>query len=138
MYICQSQHPNFSHPSFTMSLLYVCISIPVHKIGKSVPLFQIQHKSINIGYFFFFLSLSLSFCLTSLWVIDARPIHISKLPSSIPFLWLTSIPLHICTTSSFKNKDHGIQSHHFMANKWRIKGNSARFYLLGPQNHCGQ
>ena len=35
-----------------------------------------------------------------------------------------------------KNEDHGIQSHHFMANKWGKTGNSDRFYLLGLQNHC--
>ena len=35
-----------------------------------------------------------------------------------------------------KNEDHGIQSHHFMANRWRNNGNSDRFYFLGLQNHC--
>ena len=34
-----------------------------------------------------------------------------------------------------KNKDHGIQSHHFMANRW---GNKGRFYFLRLQNHCRQ
>ena len=33
-----------------------------------------------------------------------------------------------------KNEDHGIQSHHFMANKWGKTGN--RFYFLGLHNHC--
>ena len=28
-----------------------------------------------------------------------------------------------------KNKDHGIWSHHFMANGWGNNGNSDRFYL---------
>ena len=37
-----------------------------------------------------------------------------------------------------KNEDHGIQSHHFMANRWRKSGNSDRFYFLGLQNHCRQ
>ena len=32
-----------------------------------------------------------------------------------------------------ENKDHGIQSHHFMANRW---GNTGRLYFLGLQNHC--
>ena len=32
-----------------------------------------------------------------------------------------------------ENEDHGIQSHHFMANRW---GNSVRLYFLGLQNHC--
>ena len=34
--------------------------------------------------------------------------------------------------STFKNEDHGIWSHHFMANRWR---NSDRLYFLGVQNH---
>ena len=32
--------------------------------------------------------------------------------------------------------DHGIQSHHFMANRWGNSGNSVRLYFLGLQNHC--
>ena len=32
-----------------------------------------------------------------------------------------------------ENKDHGIQSHHFMANRC---GNSVRLYFGGLQNHC--
>ena len=35
-----------------------------------------------------------------------------------------------------KNEDHGTQSHHFMANKWRNNGNSDRLYFSGLQNHC--
>ena len=35
-----------------------------------------------------------------------------------------------------KNKDHGIWSHHFMANRWGNNGNSDRLYFLGLQNHC--
>ena len=35
-----------------------------------------------------------------------------------------------------KTKDHGIWSHHFMANRQRNNGNSDRLYLLGLQNHC--
>ena len=35
-----------------------------------------------------------------------------------------------------KNKDHGIRSHHFMANKWGNNGNSDRLYFLVLQNHC--
>ena len=35
-----------------------------------------------------------------------------------------------------KNEDHGIQSHHFMANRWGNNENSDRFYFLGLQNHC--
>ena len=35
-----------------------------------------------------------------------------------------------------KNQDHGIQSHHFMANRWGNNGNSERRYFLGLHNHC--
>ena len=35
-----------------------------------------------------------------------------------------------------KNEDHGIQSHHFMANRCGNNGNSERLYFLGLQNHC--
>ena len=36
-----------------------------------------------------------------------------------------------------KNWNHGIQSHHFMANRWGKSGNSDRFCFLRLQNHCG-
>ena len=32
-----------------------------------------------------------------------------------------------------ENQDHGIQSHHFMANRWGNNGNSDRLYFLGLQ-----
>ena len=35
-----------------------------------------------------------------------------------------------------KNEDHGIWSHHFMANRWGNNGNSERLYFGGLQNHC--
>ena len=35
-----------------------------------------------------------------------------------------------------ENKDHGIWSHHFMADRWRNSGNSGRLYFFGLQNHC--
>ena len=35
-----------------------------------------------------------------------------------------------------KNEAPGIQSHHFMANRWGNHGNSDRIYFLGLQNHC--
>ena len=35
-----------------------------------------------------------------------------------------------------ENEDHGIQSHHFMGNRWGNSGNSVRLYFLGLQNHC--
>ena len=35
-----------------------------------------------------------------------------------------------------ENEDHGIRSHHFMANRWGNSGNSVRLYFSGLQNHC--
>ena len=35
-----------------------------------------------------------------------------------------------------ENEDHGICSHHFMANRWGNSGNSVRLYFSGLQNHC--
>ena len=39
-------------------------------------------------------------------------------------------------TQHSENKDHGIQSHHFMANRCRNNGSSERLYFWGFQNHC--
>ena len=35
-----------------------------------------------------------------------------------------------------ENKDHGIQSHHFMGNRWGNSGNRVRLYFGGLKNHC--
>ena len=35
-----------------------------------------------------------------------------------------------------KTKIIGIQSHHFMANRWGNSRNSVRLYFFGLQNHC--
>ena len=37
-------------------------------------------------------------------------------------------------TQHSKNKDHGIESHNFMANRYGNNGNSDRFHFLGLQN----
>ena len=39
-------------------------------------------------------------------------------------------------TQHSQNEDHGIRSHHFMANRRENNGNSERLYFLGLQNHC--
>ena len=39
-------------------------------------------------------------------------------------------------TQHSKNKNHGIRSHHFMANRWGNKGNCDRLYFLGLPDHC--
>ena len=35
-----------------------------------------------------------------------------------------------------KNYDHGIESHHFMANRWVNNQNSDRLYFWGLKNQC--
>ena len=37
---------------------------------------------------------------------------------------------------TFRNEDHGIWPHYFMANRWGNNGKSDRLYFLGLQNHC--
>ena len=39
-------------------------------------------------------------------------------------------------TQHSENEDHGIWSHHFMANRWGNSGNNDRLYFGGLQNHC--
>ena len=35
-----------------------------------------------------------------------------------------------------QKSDHGVWSHHFMANRWGSNGNSDWLYFFGLQNHC--
>ena len=35
-----------------------------------------------------------------------------------------------------ENKDHGIWSHHFLANRWGNSEKSERLYFFRLQNHC--
>ena len=35
-----------------------------------------------------------------------------------------------------KTKIMGIQTHHFLGNRWGKSGNSVRLYFGGLQNHC--
>ena len=39
-------------------------------------------------------------------------------------------------TQHSKNKNHGIWSHHFMANRWENNAISYRLYVFGLQNQC--
>ena len=39
-------------------------------------------------------------------------------------------------TQHSENEDHGILSHHFMANTWGNNGSNDRYYFLGLQNYC--
>ena len=41
-----------------------------------------------------------------------------------------------CKAQHSENKDHGIWSHHFMANRWGNSRNNVRLYFGGLQNHC--
>ena len=36
----------------------------------------------------------------------------------------------------WENEDHGIQSYHFIGNRWGNSGNSVRLYFFGLQNRC--
>ena len=40
------------------------------------------------------------------------------------------------TAQHSENEDHGIWSHHFMANRWGNSGNSVRLYFGALENHC--
>ena len=40
-------------------------------------------------------------------------------------------------TQHSENEDHGMWSHHFMANSWGNNENSERLYFLGLQSYCG-
>ena len=46
------------------------------------------------------------------------------------------LKLSIQKTKHVMGLDCGIQSHHFMANRWGNSGNSVRIYFSGLQNHC--
>ena len=56
--------------------------------------------------------------------------------------FLVSLAQHICGVYSYKwncwvlgwNSDHGIRSHHFVANRWGNNGNGERLYFSGLQN----
>ena len=37
---------------------------------------------------------------------------------------------------NIQKTDYGIQSHHFMENRWGKSGNNDRFYFLQFQSHC--
>ena len=37
---------------------------------------------------------------------------------------------------NIQKTNHGIQFHHFTANRWGNSGNSGRLYFGGLQNHC--
>ena len=57
-------------------------------------------------------------------------LHISKL---ILKIFLCKFSFSWLKTHHSENEDLGIQSHHFMANRWGKSGNGVRFHLIGLQ-----
>ena len=52
----------------------------------------------------------------------------------MPFLSLKSwLKTSWLKTQHLKNEDHGIQSHHFIANRWENNGNHDRLFSWGPK-----
>ena len=87
--------PTLSSPFHVhKSVLYVYISILALQIGSSVLSFWIPYICVNIWYLFF------SFWLTSLCIIGSRFIQLIRTDSNVFLLWLSNIPLCICTTTS--------------------------------------
>ena len=78
-----------------MFVIYICVSISALQIGSSVPFFQIPHISINI---YFFLSDLLHSISQSL-----GPSMSLQKTQFWSFLWLSNIPLYICTSSLLKS-----------------------------------
>ena len=77
------------------SVLYVCFSVAALKINSSVASLQILYICVSTQYLYF------SFWLTSLSIIGSSFIHLTRTDSKMhSFSWLSSIPLHICTTAS--------------------------------------
>ena len=48
----------------------------------------------------------------------------------------THTHIHTHISGSMASMDHGIWSHHFMANRWRNSGNRGRLYFGGLQIYC--
>ena len=96
MFPCYSLHP--FHPLLptpsliSMSILYVCISIAALNIGASVPLSRFLIYVLIYNFFF-------SFWLSSVCIIGSSFIYLISTYSR-SLLWLSNIPLYICTTAS--------------------------------------
>ena len=75
-------------------LLATSVSVSTLQTSSSVPFFYSPHICINIWYLFF------SFCLLhSVWQ-SLGPSMSLQMTQFCSFLWLSNIPLYICTTSS--------------------------------------
>ena len=79
--------------------------------------------------------LSFLFCLFLLFFskLFVRPPQATILPFCISFFFFLRLSWWGMYRS--KNDDHGIQSHHFMANTWKNNENSDILYFPGLQNH---
>ena len=53
-----------------------------------------------------------------------------------PLMKLKEASEKLASTQDWRNQDHGIQSHHFMANRCGNNGNSHRLNFLGFQKYC--
>ena len=93
----------YPHPAPTFSfgsrkfVFYVFESVSVSQISSFVSFFKTPHISDIIWY------LSFSVWLTSLSMIISRSIPVAASGIISFFLWLSNIPLCICTTSSLSN-----------------------------------
>ena len=83
------------------------------------------------------------------WRVSGQSIGASGSSSVLPMNIQNWFPLQLTSLISLQSKgqtqemftnlswtDHGIQSHHLMANRQRNSGNSERLNFLGLQNHC--
>ena len=88
-----SSAPPLSISLFSMSVSPFLLCEQIHQYHPSSSHY-IFYICINIQYLIF------SFWLTSLCIIDSSFIHLIRTGSMHSFLWLSSIPLYICTTAS--------------------------------------
>ena len=65
---------------------------------------------------------------------DGIPVELFQILKDNTVKMLHSICQQIWKTQHSENEDHGIQSHHFMANRWGINGNSERLYFWAPKS----
>ena len=64
---------------------------------------------------------------------SAKCIWFSESYLDFPFSFVLGAIVLFCSLTM--SLDHGIQSHHFMGNRWGNSGNSVRLYFSGLQNH---
>ena len=101
IHICQSQSPNSSHPPRPfpplVSIHLFCTSVALFLPCKPVHLHHFSRFHIYVLIYNFF---SLSDLLHYVWQ-SLSPSMSLQMIQFHSFLWLSNIPLYICTTSSF-------------------------------------